>query len=80
MILLRKRERELVALLLLCARCHVVVNVLCLLLTVPRVGLYNVFVALCGQTHLRFGYITTHADCCIISMLYNTVVYNCSNL
>ena len=49
-----KRKRKLVALLLLSYRCIVTINVLCLILTVPRVGLQCVIVIFPDHTHLLF--------------------------
>ena len=48
------RVRELVALLLWYSECHVSVIVLCLILTVPLVGLWFVIVAFSGHSHLLF--------------------------
>ena len=53
-ILKRKRERELVALLLLTHGCLVTVNVLWLFLTMPWVGLQYVIVVFHDHTHLPF--------------------------
>ena len=50
-----KRNRSLVALLLLSYRCIVTINVLWLFLTVPWVGLRSVIVVLPDHTHLPFG-------------------------
>ena len=50
-----KRNRKLVALLLLSYRCIVTINVLGLFLTVPQVGLQCVIVVLPDHTHLLFG-------------------------
>ena len=47
-----KRKRKLVALLLLSYRCTVTINVLCLFLTVPWVGLQYVIVVFPDHTHL----------------------------
>ena len=46
-----KRKRKLVALLLLSYRCIVTINVLCLFLAVPRVGLQGVIVVFPDHTH-----------------------------
>ena len=50
-----KRERELVALLLLSYGCLVTVNVLWLFLAVSWVGLHCVIVVFLDHTHLLFG-------------------------
>ena len=50
-----KRNRKLVALLLLSYRCIVTINVLGLFLTVPRIGLQYVIVVIPDHTHLLFG-------------------------
>ena len=50
-----KRNRKLVALLLLSYMCIVTINVLWLLLTVPWVGLQRLIVVVPGHTHLHFG-------------------------
>ena len=50
-----KRKRELGAFLLLSYRCLVTVNVLCLFLTVPWIGLQCVIVVFPDHTHLLFG-------------------------
>ena len=47
-----KRQRKLVALLLLSYRCIVAINVLWLFLKVPRVGLQCVIVVFSEHTHL----------------------------
>ena len=49
-----KRKRKLVALILLAYRCIVTINILCLFLTVPWVGLQYVIVVLTDHTHLPF--------------------------
>ena len=46
-----KRKRKLVALLLLCYRCFVTINVLWLFLTVPWVGLQYVIVVFLDHTY-----------------------------
>ena len=54
-------ERELIALLLLSSRCHVVAFVICFFSTVLWVGLQCVSVALPGHTHIllnKWLYIT----------------------
>ena len=53
-VIISVRKRELVALLLLCSKCHVSVIVLWLFLLVPRVGMWYVIVAFPGHTHLLF--------------------------
>ena len=50
-----KRNRKLVALLLLSYRCIVTINVLCLFLTVSWVGLHCVIVVFPDHTHLIFN-------------------------
>ena len=50
-----KRNRKLVALLLLSYMCIVTINVLWLLLTVPWVGLQRLIVVFPDHTHLLFG-------------------------
>ena len=50
-----KRNRKLVALLLLSYICIVTINVLCLFLTVPWVGLQYVIVVFTDHTHLLFN-------------------------
>ena len=50
-----KKKRKLVALLLLSYRCIVTINVLCLFLTVPWIGLQFVIVVFTAHTHLLFG-------------------------
>ena len=49
-----KRNRKLVALLLLTYRCIVTINFLWLFLTVPLVGLHYVIVVVPDHTHLLF--------------------------
>ena len=49
-----KRKKKLVALLLLSYRCIVTINVLCLFLTVPWVGLQYVIVVFPDHTYLHF--------------------------
>ena len=49
--IIMKRERKLVALLLLSYRCIVTVNVVCLFLTVPWVGLQCVIVVFPDHTY-----------------------------
>ena len=49
-----KRKRKLVSLLLLSYRCIVLINVMWLFLTVPRVGLQYVIVVFPDHTHLLF--------------------------
>ena len=51
-----KRNRKLVALLLLSYRCIVTINGLFLILTVPWVGLQCVIVVFPNHTHLLFGF------------------------
>ena len=53
--LLVNRKRKLFASLLYSYRCIVTINVLCLFLTVPCVGLQCVIVVLHDHTHLHFG-------------------------
>ena len=48
------RKRELIALLLLCFKCLVTVNVLCFFLTVPWVGLQCVIVVFPDHTHFLY--------------------------
>ena len=55
-ILVLQRKRKLVALLLLCYKCIVAINVLWLFLTVPWVGLQCVIVVFPDHTHLFFCY------------------------
>ena len=50
--IIMKRERKLVALLLLSYRCIVTINVLWLILTLPWVGLQYVIVVFPDHTHL----------------------------
>ena len=50
-----KRNRKLVALLLLSYRCIVTINVLCLFLTVPWASLQCVIVVFSDHTHLHFA-------------------------
>ena len=48
-------KKELVSLLLLASGCYVAVIVICLLLTVPWVGLKCLIEAFPGHTHLQCG-------------------------
>ena len=59
-----KRQRKLVALVLLSYRCIVAINVLWLFLTVPWVSLQCVFVVFPDHTHLLFDLEVTllHGD------------------
>ena len=50
-----KRKKKLVVLLLLSYRCILTINVLCLFLTVPWLGLQCVIVVFPDHTHLLFA-------------------------
>ena len=52
-----KWKRKLVALLLLSCKCNVTINVLCLFLTVPWVGLQCVILVFPDHTHLLTVYL-----------------------
>ena len=67
-----KRNRKLVALLVLSYRCIYTINALCLFLTVPWVGLQYVIVLFPDHTHLLFMFYSLFVGvlCLVFVLLY----------